>query len=114
MARPGDLANPKKASNGSQFYIVLEENACRHLDGEYTVFGETVEGFDVLERIAKVQTDSYDRPLWDIKLNRVRVMPAEDRKVLIDKIEAREAEEAALKARADSVANAAKEAQKGE
>lgn len=38
------------------------------LDGEYTVFGELVEGFDVLDKIAAVQTDQYDRPVGDIKM----------------------------------------------
>ncbi len=36
------------------------------LDGDYTVFGEIVEGMDILEKIAKVQTDKNDRPLEDI------------------------------------------------
>ncbi len=37
-----------------------------HLDGAYTVFGEVVEGLDVVDRIASSQTDSYNRPLEDI------------------------------------------------
>lgn len=36
------------------------------LDGEYTVFGEVVEGLDILDKIAAVETDQYDRPLSDI------------------------------------------------
>ena len=38
------------------------------LDGEYTVFGEVVEGFDVLDKIAAVEVDQYNRPLKDIKM----------------------------------------------
>ncbi|WP_319229931.1 peptidylprolyl isomerase [Draconibacterium orientale] len=38
------------------------------LDGEYTVFGEVVEGLDVLDKIAAVETDRYDRPNTDIKM----------------------------------------------
>nr|WP_321354303.1 peptidylprolyl isomerase [uncultured Draconibacterium sp.] len=38
------------------------------LDGEYTVFGEVVEGLDVLDKIAAVETDQYDRPKTDIKM----------------------------------------------
>lgn len=38
------------------------------LDGEYTVFGEVVEGLDVLDKIAAVETDQYDRPKADIKM----------------------------------------------
>ena len=45
-----------------------------HLDGSYTVFGEVVEGFDVLDRIAAVPTDDSDRPLTPIhlKIRKVR------------------------------------------
>ncbi len=50
MARRGDQVNPERASSGSQFYITLAETP--HLDGAYTVFGEVVEGMDVVEAIA--------------------------------------------------------------
>lgn len=65
-ARKGDMANPKKASSGSQFYLVHDEMGCLHLDGAYTVFGETIEGLDVIDRIAAVPTDRYDRPCEDV------------------------------------------------
>ena len=38
------------------------------LDNEYTVFGEVVEGLDVLDKIAAMETDQNDRPLTDIKM----------------------------------------------
>ena len=38
------------------------------LDGEYTVLGEVVEGLDVLDKIAAVETDKYNRPLQDVKM----------------------------------------------
>jgi len=44
--------NPEKASSGSQFYIVHTDTGAKHLDGEYTVYGEVVDGFDVLDTIA--------------------------------------------------------------
>ncbi len=91
-ARMGDEVNPEKRSSGSQFYIVegqvVNENflsqvtartghkftkeekevyttlgGTPHLDGGYTVFGEVLTGFDVLEKIASVQTDRHDRPI---------------------------------------------------
>ena len=65
-ARMGDVANPYRASSGSQFYLVQDEQACLHLDDQYTVFGETVQGLDVIDRIAAVETDPYDRPLKDV------------------------------------------------
>ena len=91
-ARQGDQVNPKKASSGCQFYIVqgnvlteahiqmykqrygltfTEEQVeayttvggTPHLDGEYTVFGEVVEGLDVIDKIAKVKTGYMDVPV---------------------------------------------------
>ena len=44
--------NPQKASSGSQFYIVHNEERARGLNGEYTVYGEVIDGFDVLDKIA--------------------------------------------------------------
>ena len=71
-ARRGDMANPTKASSGSQFYIVHDENACLHLDGQYSIFGEVIDGLDVIDRIATVDTDLYDRPSEDVFIIAVR------------------------------------------
>ena len=94
-ARKGDRENPEQASSGSQFYLVqgrvftpeeLNMLAQRgavslsnesveiyttlggspHLDGAYTVFGEVVEGLEVLDLIASQPCDAYDRPLEDV------------------------------------------------
>lgn len=67
-ARRGDLANPFKESSGSQFYIVQNPDNCIHLDGEYTVFGETVAGLNVIDKIAGVPTDRHDRPMRDVRI----------------------------------------------
>jgi cyclophilin family peptidyl-prolyl cis-trans isomerase len=48
-ARTGDNINPERRSSGSQFYITLE--ATPFLDGQYTVFGLTTEGMDVVAKI---------------------------------------------------------------
>ncbi len=45
-----------------------------HLDGEYTVFGEVVEGMDIVEKIQKVKTDRNDRPEEDIRIIKMTVM----------------------------------------
>ena len=76
-ARKGDMANPTKASSGSQFYIVHDENACLHLDGQYSIFGEVTEGLDVIDRIATVPTDYYDRPLEDVMIISVKPLNTE-------------------------------------
>ena len=72
-ARRGDVANPKKESSGSQFYIVQDAGACAQLDGAYTVFGETVSGLDIIDRIAQVATDQRDKPLMDVRINTIKL-----------------------------------------
>jgi peptidyl-prolyl cis-trans isomerase B (cyclophilin B) len=91
--------NPEKASSVSQFYIVqgkkftdqgldsLETNRLHfkipvwqrevyknlggtpHLDRNYTVFGEVVQGLDMVDKIAAVSRDSNDRPFADVKMS---------------------------------------------
>ena len=70
-ARRGDAVNPYKESSGSQFYLV--QGDAHFLDGEYTVFGETVEGLDVIDKIASVQTDGRDCPLQDVKIVTIKL-----------------------------------------
>lgn len=96
-ARTGGPSNPDKRSSGSQFYIVQgtrqtgpsleamakskgiqynqaqiqkyeEIGGAPFLDNDYTVFGEVVEGLDVIDKIAQVGTDNADRPVQDIKM----------------------------------------------
>lgn len=97
-ARTGGPSNPEKKSSGSQFYVVqgniqsdaaldnfqsqkgITYNANQRekyktiggypaLDLDYTVFGEVIEGLDVIDKIAAVQTAPGDRPLKDVKMN---------------------------------------------
>ena len=72
-ARRGDVANPMKESSGSQFYIVQDAGACAQLDGAYTVFGETVSGLDIIDRIAQVATDQRDKPLVDVRIKTIKL-----------------------------------------
>ena len=71
-ARKGDMANPTKASSGSQFYIVHDENACLHLDGQYSIFGEVIDGLSIIDKIAIVPTDMYDRPYEDVIIQTIK------------------------------------------
>jgi peptidyl-prolyl cis-trans isomerase B (cyclophilin B) len=66
--------NPAKASSGSQFYIVHNNNGTPHLDGQYTVFGETIEGLNVIDKIATVKTGAADRPVEDVKIIKASIV----------------------------------------
>jgi len=76
-ARLGDVANPRRASSGSQFYIVQDSLGCRHLDGQYTVFGQVVEGMEIIDKIASLQTDPYDRPFEPVIIKKAYVIEPE-------------------------------------
>lgn len=67
-ARQGDAINPKRESNGSQFYIVVNKAGTPFLDGAYTVFGKVLEGMEVAEAIAGVPRDQADRPQEPIRM----------------------------------------------
>lgn len=67
-ARRGDSVNPERASSGSQFYIVQDEEGCSHLDGEYTIFGEVIDGMNVIDNIARVETNARGLPLYPINI----------------------------------------------
>ena len=101
-ARQGDQVNPQKASSGSQFYIVqgevFDERKLRfyeerlgkifsakqrqaymtvggtpHLDGDYTVFGEVIEGLDIVDKIAGVKTGYMDVPVEPVTINKITI-----------------------------------------
>lgn len=55
-------------SSGSQFYLVENHDGAHFLDGQYTVFGQVIQGLDVIDKLAKQPKDSRDRPLGDLKM----------------------------------------------
>ena len=68
-ARTGNNINPERRSSGSQFFICHVD--IPHLDGEYTVYGKIIEGIEVVDKIAEVNTGPGDRPLEDVVMDRV-------------------------------------------
>lgn len=101
-ARTGGPTNPKKKSSGSQFYIVdgkkytadqlrsyevekgisyteeqkkiyMENGGTPFLDMEYTVFGQVIQGFEVIDAIAKAKKDNRNRPLENITMKVIAI-----------------------------------------
>lgn len=75
-ARLSDDQNPKKDSSGSQFYIVHTDTGASNLDGDYTIFGQVVEGQNVVDAIAKAETEGgrgqfANRPVREIRIEKV-------------------------------------------
>ncbi len=69
MARSGD---PDSA--GSQFFVCLAPAS--HLDGQYTVFGQVIDGMDVVDAIGKTKTDRGDRPIEEVVMTKVTIQEA--------------------------------------
>ena len=51
----------------------MNQGGTPRLDGTYTVFGEVIEGLDIVDRIASVATDANDKPLTDIKVIKIKI-----------------------------------------
>ena len=60
--------NPEKLSSPFEFYIVQKKSGAHHLDGEHTVFGEVISGFETMEKISKVKVGIDEWPIEDIKM----------------------------------------------
>jgi len=73
MARVDGPPNPAKVSNGSQFFICLQPSP--KLDGQFSVFGEVLEGLDVLDEISNIPTDSNDFPLPNVVIRSIKIVP---------------------------------------
>ena len=65
------MANAGPGTNGSQFFITVEPTDW--LTGKHTIFGEVIEGHDVVDAISKTETGDRDRPLTDVVLESVTI-----------------------------------------
>ena len=77
MARSRDIN-----SAGSQFFIMVANKS--YLDGQYTVFGEVINGMDVVDQIVSVQRNKRDNPLERVEMT-VKILSDDEYKLLKDK-----------------------------
>ena len=66
------MANAGPDTNGSQFFIV-QGKAAKYLDGDYSVFGQVVEGQEVVDAIANLPVDRNDKPKTEAKIIKATV-----------------------------------------
>ncbi|QRM87740.1 peptidylprolyl isomerase [Lacinutrix sp. WUR7] len=70
----GAIENPYKLASPYQFFIVQKKDGAYHLDGDYTIFGKVIRGMDVVDEIAKQETDNAEWPLHNVYITKVEII----------------------------------------
>jgi cyclophilin family peptidyl-prolyl cis-trans isomerase len=69
-----EIENPHKLASPYEFFIVQSPTGAYHLDGDYTIFGRVIHGMDVVDEIAKQETDRAEWPLHNIYIKKVEII----------------------------------------
>ena len=69
-----EIENAYKLASPFQFFIVVNKEKAKHLDGSYTVFGEVIKGMDVVDKINAVNTDDGDWPVDNVYIRKVEII----------------------------------------
>lgn len=67
------MANAGPNTGASQFFIVQAKDGTSWLDGKHAIFGRVIDGMDVVEKIAAVDTGAQNRPLEDVIIEKVEI-----------------------------------------
>ncbi|WP_452231419.1 peptidylprolyl isomerase [Lacinutrix sp. MEBiC02595] len=68
------IENPHKLASPYQFFIVQSKSGAYHLDGDFTIFGKVIRGMDVVDEIAKQETDNAEWPLHNVYIKKVEIL----------------------------------------